>query len=180
MEDLCSKWLNICKLRQAGETYENIGYKYGVSRQRIHKIVQKHMKNYLLYEQICSSDKQYYSAQDIANILEVQVEQVKRLMRHCKFPSVRIGGKYIIHKDRLDEFIKNPPNFPYDYAPQKCKIRCLRDGKEFKTMSDASKYYDIPISSVYVSINENRAILNKKTNIKYQFIKVYELEETAC
>lgn len=50
------------------------------------------------------------------------------------------------------------------------KVKNIADGKEFLSMNDASKYYKIPISTVSISVKENREVFSRKQNKCYQFI----------
>ena len=52
------------------------------------------------------------------------------------------------------------------------EIKCLLDNKEFKSMKEAARYYDISLNTVCNSIKENRPVLSKKQNKKYQFVKI--------
>ena len=51
-------------------------------------------------------------------------------------------------------------------------VKCLLDNKEFKSMTEAARYYDISRSTIERSIKENKPVLCKKQNKKYQFVKI--------
>ena len=55
----------------------------------------------------------YFSPADVAVILQVSMQTVRRWIREGKLPAVKIGGENSrllrIHRDDLDAFIQNQP-----------------------------------------------------------------------
>jgi len=50
----------------------------------------------------------YYTAEEIAEMLKVTTESVRRWIRNGKLKSIKLSGKFIrISRDDLDEFIKS-------------------------------------------------------------------------
>lgn len=50
------------------------------------------------------------------------------------------------------------------------KVKCLNDNTEFLSMTEAAKYYKISVSTIRKSAKENKKVLCKNDNKKYQFI----------
>jgi excisionase family DNA binding protein len=49
----------------------------------------------------------YYTIEEVANLLKVNPESVRRWVRSKKLPAIKLGGKYIrIEASDLDGFIK--------------------------------------------------------------------------
>ena len=57
---------------------------------------------------------------------------------------------------------------------EKCRksVKCLDDGKEFLSMSEASRYYQISLTAINNSIKYNRPALSRKQNKTYSFSKI--------
>jgi len=52
------------------------------------------------------NNNKYYTAEEVAEILKVTTESVRRWIRYGKLKSVRLGGKYIrVSQADLDEFV---------------------------------------------------------------------------
>lgn len=49
------------------------------------------------------------------------------------------------------------------------KVKCLDDGIEFPSISEAARYYKISSSAITTSIKENRNVFCRKHNKRYQF-----------
>jgi len=52
------------------------------------------------------------------------------------------------------------------------RVKCLNDNKEFRSMMDAAKFYNISKTSIYNSIQYNKPVLCRKQNQKYQFVRL--------
>lgn len=57
---------------------------------------------------------------------------------------------------------------------EKCRkgVKCLDDGKEFLSLNEASRYYQISITSIHNNINNNRPALSRKQGNTYSFAKL--------
>jgi excisionase family DNA binding protein len=52
------------------------------------------------------NSNKYYTAEEVAEILKVTTESVRRWIRDGKLKSVKLGGKYIrVSQADLDEFV---------------------------------------------------------------------------
>ena len=63
-----------------------------------------------MYNKLNTMDKKqtYYTIEEVANILKVNPESVRRWVRAKKLPAIKLGGKYIrVSAIDLDSFTKN-------------------------------------------------------------------------
>jgi len=57
---------------------------------------------------MAKQDMTYYTSDEVASILKVNPESVRRWVRDGRLESVKLGGRYNrIPKSALDQFIKN-------------------------------------------------------------------------
>ena len=49
-------------------------------------------------------------------------------------------------------------------------VKCLNDGKCFDSMTDASKYYGLAVSTIGISVHENRKVFRRKDKVMFEFI----------
>lgn len=60
-------------------------------------------------------DEIYYETKDLMNILHLSKNRANDLMRQKDFPSIKLGGKWIVKKEHLDEFMNRWKNKEYDF-----------------------------------------------------------------
>lgn len=57
----------------------------------------------------------FYTRQDIQNFLHIGKNKACDLMRQKDFPSTKFGNKYIVRKDKFDEFFERWKNKEYNF-----------------------------------------------------------------
>lgn len=53
------------------------------------------------------NDKLCYSKKEVAHALSVSIMTVHRLLKSGKLPATRIGGRVVVYRDDLIQFIKD-------------------------------------------------------------------------
>lgn len=48
----------------------------------------------------------FYTAQEVANMLRMHIESVRRLIRQGKIKAIKRGHKWLIHSNDLDEYLR--------------------------------------------------------------------------
>lgn len=57
----------------------------------------------------------FYTTKDLCSILRIGKNRANDLMRQKDFPSIKLGGKYIVAKSDLDKFIERWKNKEYNF-----------------------------------------------------------------
>ena len=57
----------------------------------------------------------FYTREDLQKILHIGKNRACELMRQKDFPSIKLGNKYIIRKDKFDEFCDRWKNKEYEF-----------------------------------------------------------------
>ena len=64
--------------------------------------------------EVVKDDKQiFYTREDVQNLLHIGKNKACDLMKQKDFPSTKLGKKYIIRKDKFDEFFERWKNKEY-------------------------------------------------------------------
>jgi len=51
-------------------------------------------------------EKLFYTSEDIAEMLELSVDTIRRYIREGKLPAIRLGGAYRIKREDFERFIE--------------------------------------------------------------------------
>ena len=57
----------------------------------------------------------FYNTKDIQNILHIGKNKATNLMSQKDFPSIKLGGKWLIKKEHFDDFINRWKNKEYEF-----------------------------------------------------------------
>ena len=57
----------------------------------------------------------FYTTKDLMSILHIGKNKATELMRQKDFPSTKFGNKYIVRKDKFDEFFERWKNKEYQF-----------------------------------------------------------------
>ncbi len=57
----------------------------------------------------------FYTTKDLCHILRIGKSRANDLMKQKDFPSIKLGGKYIVSKSDLETFIQRWKNKEYDF-----------------------------------------------------------------
>lgn len=94
---------------ETGQTKNNLNAYYELIYDAVDRSLDIYIETARPQEQILSesSGQEFYTTEDVAKMLQVDPESVRRYVRSGQLKAVKLGGKFIrIEKSDLDEFIK--------------------------------------------------------------------------
>lgn len=90
-------------------------------------------------EKLTTGDSPTYDVQDMARILRLESEQVRRLARKGKLPPrVPAGRKWLWSREIIDRWIKSDGRLPEESALEVAALAALADVHWMRTFDEAS------------------------------------------